>query len=113
MQNGAAEFGSHVVSFRRVELPKFGLQLFIDEQQRYQRAADIAVATGYDIVDGGLIWFESHRNSPMVAANVARDNPSITPGARSAFLWIMGKMQETAVSVACARDMANAPMTVI
>ena len=55
MQNIAAAFGGRAVSGGRVELPKFGFQLFIDKQQRFQRAPDVAVATGYDIVDGALV----------------------------------------------------------
>jgi vacuolar-type H+-ATPase subunit E/Vma4 len=48
---------------RRVELHKFGLQLLVDEQQRLQRTVDVAVATGHDFVDRGVILPGSHRKS--------------------------------------------------
>jgi len=35
--------------------------VLIDQQQRFQRALDVAIAAGHDFVDGGFIWSKSHR----------------------------------------------------
>ena len=38
-----------------MELCKLGLKLFIHQQKRLQRTTNIAVASGYDFVDGGFM----------------------------------------------------------
>jgi hypothetical protein len=40
---------------RGMELCKLRLKLFIDQQKRFQGASDIAVASGHDFIDGGLM----------------------------------------------------------
>jgi hypothetical protein len=45
----------------RVELFKLGLKLLIDQQQRFQRTVDVAIAAGHDFVDGVVVCSESHR----------------------------------------------------
>ena len=40
---------------RGMELCKLRLKLFIDQQKRLQSAPDIAVASGHDFIDGGLM----------------------------------------------------------
>ena len=42
----------HAVDQRRIEPRQFRLELFVDEEQGFQRAADIAATTGDDLVDG-------------------------------------------------------------
>ena len=60
VQNAIA---AYAVGHRRIDLLKFGLQLLVDQQQGFQRAADITVATGHNLVDGGFFRFRSHRKS--------------------------------------------------
>src|ERR1700682_4206377 len=60
MQNVAAARGQSAVRDHGIELLQFGLELFIDQQQRFQRAADIAVAGRDDLVGGGLAWIGNH-----------------------------------------------------
>jgi hypothetical protein len=60
VQNAIA---AYAVGHRRIDLLKFGLQLLVDQQQCFQRAADVTVATGHNLVDGGFFWFRSHRKS--------------------------------------------------
>jgi hypothetical protein len=38
-----------------MKLRKLSLQLFIDQQKRFQGASDIAIASGHDFIDGGLM----------------------------------------------------------
>src|SRR6267378_5255927 len=57
VQNAIA---AYAVGHRRIDLLKFGLQMLVDQQQGFQRAADIAVATGHDLVDSGFIRFAEH-----------------------------------------------------
>jgi hypothetical protein len=40
---------------RGMELRKLRFKLFIDQQKRLQGAPDIAVASGHDFIDGGLV----------------------------------------------------------
>src|SRR6266404_551496 len=54
---------------RRIELLKLGFQLLVDQQQRLQRAMDVAVATGHDPVDRGFIRSGIHRKSSNCARN--------------------------------------------
>src|ERR1022692_2549757 len=67
---------------RRVKLLQLRLQMLVHQQQRLQRAADVAAATGHDPVNGGFARFGSHRK-PSNFPHATK------PGARSAFLWIM------------------------
>src|SRR3981189_1603630 len=60
VQNAIA---AYAVGHRRIDLLKFGLQLLVRQQQCFQRAADVTVATGHNLVDGGFFWFRSHRKS--------------------------------------------------
>src|SRR6266403_5785430 len=60
VQNAIA---AYAVGHRRIDLLKFGLQLLVDQQQCFQRAADVTVATGHNLVDGGFFWFRSHGKS--------------------------------------------------
>jgi len=46
-----------------VELLQFGFQVLVDQQQRFQRAVDVAIAAGHDFVDGRFLWSESHRRT--------------------------------------------------
>ena len=60
VQNAIA---AYAVGHRRIDLLKFGLQLLVDQQQGFQRAADVTVATGHNLVDGGFFRFRSNRKS--------------------------------------------------
>jgi hypothetical protein len=41
--------------YRGMELGQLRLKLFVDQQKCLQRAANIAIASGHDLVDGGLM----------------------------------------------------------
>jgi hypothetical protein len=38
-----------------MELGEFRLELFINQQERLERAAKVAIAPGHDFIDGGLM----------------------------------------------------------
>src|SRR5262249_35429089 len=66
---------------RGMELRQLGFQLLIHQQECFQGAANIAVAPGDDLVDGGFMWCGTHRK----ASKYPRDNPQPAHG----LLWIM------------------------
>src|SRR3982074_3588355 len=82
VQRAAAALQRSASGHRGVELPKFRLELLVDQQQGFQRAMDVAVATGHDLVNGGFMWSGNHRNSPIFfpAGSISVSEPS--------FLWI-------------------------
>jgi hypothetical protein len=57
----ALEWPAH--GHRGVKLHKFRLQLLVDQQQRLQRAVQVTVALGHDLVDGSVICPGNHRKS--------------------------------------------------
>src|SRR5260370_27760333 len=61
-----------------IEVLQFGLELLVDQQQRLQRAVDVAIAAGHDFVDGRFLWSESHRRT----SNCPLDKP-LASGPRS------------------------------
>src|SRR5437773_9845549 len=63
VQRVAAAFPGRSHGDCGVELLQFGLQLLVDQQQRFQRAVDVAIAAGHDLVDGGFIWSASPRKT--------------------------------------------------
>jgi hypothetical protein len=52
---------AYAVGHRGIDLLQFGFQMLVDQQQGFQRAMDIAIAAGYDLVDSGVFWFGTHR----------------------------------------------------
>jgi len=54
MQDAIAAFGEAVMGRRGVELGNLGFQVLVDQEQRLQRAAEIAIAIRHDLIDGGL-----------------------------------------------------------
>ena len=48
------------LGYRRIDLRQLGLQLLVDQQQRLQRAADVAIAGRHDAVDGSFACLGSH-----------------------------------------------------
>ena len=46
MQRAVAVLERAAKGHRRIELLKFGLQMLVNQQQRFQRAPDVAAATG-------------------------------------------------------------------
>src|SRR5712671_6440210 len=103
VQNAIA---AYAVGHRRIDLLKFGLQLLVDQQQCFQRAADVTVATGHNLVDGGFFWFRSHRKS----FNFPRAINSWRP---TAFLWIMWIRSDDTVLIERTRYMAKVPIVFI
>src|SRR3979490_936365 len=95
MQNVAAAHGQSAVRDRGIELLQFGLELFIDQQQRFQRAADIAVAGRHDLVDGGLAWIGNHLKALQMS-------PWDNGRCDTAFLWIAW----TGKATGCGRERA-------
>jgi hypothetical protein len=85
---------------RRVYLLQFGFQMLIDQQQGFQRAADVAVATGYNLVDSGIIRFGKHLGSFNFAVGQ-------TLGTQPTFLWIAWIGQVATASIERARNMAK------
>ena len=85
---------------RRVELRQFRLQLLVDQQQRLQRAADVAIATRHDLVDGGFAWSEIIGTPPIVTLEQIC-------GPSPAFLWILGTGAGVATPRSGARHMAK------
>jgi hypothetical protein len=69
---------------RGMEFGKLGLKLFIDQQKRLQRPANIAIAPGYDLVDRGLMKSGTHRKASKYSPH---DNCVGIHG----LLWIMWK----------------------
>jgi hypothetical protein len=57
-----AALGEATMRGRGVQLRQFCFQMFVDEQQRLQRTAQIAATIGHDLVDGCIIGSETHRN---------------------------------------------------
>jgi hypothetical protein len=60
VQNAVA---ADAVSHRCIDLLKFGFKLLVDQQQSFQRATDVAIAAGYNLVDGGIVRFGKHHGS--------------------------------------------------
>ena len=52
--HGVAAAGHSVEAYGRVELRQFRFKLLVDTQQRLERTANVAIATRYDLVDGGF-----------------------------------------------------------
>jgi hypothetical protein len=47
--------------------------MFVDQQQGLQRAADVAVAPGHNLVDRGIIRFRKQLNPPIVPQDNLRN----------------------------------------
>lgn len=60
---GVAAAGHAVEAYRRVELRQFGLKLLVYPQQGLECAADVAIATRYDLIDGGFACVGNHEQS--------------------------------------------------
>src|SRR4051812_45261079 len=52
-----------VEAYRRIELRQFRFQLLVDEEQRLQCAADVAIAGRHDLVDGRFACVGNHGSS--------------------------------------------------
>jgi hypothetical protein len=57
---GVAAARHAVEAYRRVELRQFRLKLLVDPQQGLEGAADVAIATRYDLIDGGFACVGNH-----------------------------------------------------
>jgi hypothetical protein len=57
---GIAAARHAVEAYRRVELRQFGLKLLVYPQQGLEGAADVAIATRYDLIDGGFACVGNH-----------------------------------------------------
>src|SRR5581483_11156803 len=69
VQRAARAFADAVARSRGIELRDLGLQMLVDEKQRLQRAADIAVASCDDRVDRRFTRPETHSKPlPIVPA---------------------------------------------
>ena len=69
VQRAATAFADAVVRGRGIELRDLGLEMLVDQQQRLQRAADIAVAPRDDLVDRRFTRPETHSKPlPIVPA---------------------------------------------
>src|SRR6266700_1448828 len=82
VQHAAAAFDQAAIRNRGVELRDLGLQMLVDEQQRFQRAAKVAAAIGYDFVDSCVARSETHQ-SPLTLS-ITRPCCAIC-----LFLWIL------------------------
>src|SRR5829696_5493207 len=58
--HGVAAARHAVEAHRRVELRQFRLELLVDPQQGLEGAADVAIATCYDLIDGGFACVGNH-----------------------------------------------------
>ena len=67
MQDAVAPFGKAVMRGGCVELRDLGFQVLVDEQQRLQRAAQVTVATGHDLVDRRFVRSDTHKTSSFPA----------------------------------------------
>src|ERR1700704_1966554 len=92
MQRAAGALQRSASGHRGVELPEFRLELLVDQQQGFQRAMDVAVATRHDLVDGGFMWSGNHRNSPIFPAGSSS-------GSEPSFLWITWIVVATTASM--------------
>src|SRR5258706_15130177 len=70
---------AYAVGHRGIDLLQFGFQMLVDQQQGFQRAADVAVATGHNLVDSGIIRFGKHLGS----FNFAVGQKLLAPNQRS------------------------------
>ncbi len=59
MHRGAAACHS-VETYCFVELGQFGLEVLVDAQKGFECAADVAIATRYDLIDGGFACVGNH-----------------------------------------------------
>jgi len=55
MQNAAFRSRQSAMGDHGMQLCQLGLKLFIDQQKCLQGTPDIAVASGHDFIDGGLM----------------------------------------------------------
>src|SRR5829696_5135782 len=58
--HGVAAARHAVEAHRRVELRQFRLELLVDPQQGLEGAANVAIATRYDLIDGGFACVGNH-----------------------------------------------------
>jgi hypothetical protein len=58
--HGVAATGHTVEAYGRVELCQFRFKLLVDPQQRLEGTADVAIATRYDLIDGGFACVGNH-----------------------------------------------------
>jgi hypothetical protein len=84
VQNAAPGCCHSAIRDGGMEFGKLGLKLFVDQQKRLQGAANIAIASGYDLVDRGLMRSGTHRKASKYFPH---DN---CVGIRG-LLWIMWK----------------------
>src|ERR687887_96351 len=63
---GVTTAGQAVEANRCVNLSQFRLKLLVDPQQRLECAADVAIATRYDLIDGGFACVGNHGSPPMI-----------------------------------------------
>jgi hypothetical protein len=69
MQDVAAALGEAVMGGRRIKLGNLGFQMLVDHQKRFQCAAKVTIATGYNFVDDSFSRSKSHRTSPTFPAD--------------------------------------------
>ena len=58
--DGVAAAGHSVEAYCCIELRQFRLKLLVHPQQRLERSADVAIATRYDLIDGGFACVGYH-----------------------------------------------------
>src|ERR1700730_16451023 len=76
VQNAVAAFGQAAIGRSRIKFGQLRLQVLIDHQQRLQRAVQVAIATGHDFVDGGLVWSDSHpKPFPFLSDQILQFDP--------------------------------------
>ena len=64
VQRVAAALDETVMRGRRIEFCDLGFEMFVDKQQRPQRATQVAVATCHDFVDRSFTRSETHSKTP-------------------------------------------------
>jgi hypothetical protein len=63
MKNAAPQSRRSAMRDRGMEFGKLGLKLLVDQQKRFQGAANIAIAPRYDFIDRGLMNSGTHRKA--------------------------------------------------
>jgi hypothetical protein len=63
VENAALQSRRFAMRDRGMEFGKLGFKLLIDQQQRFQSAANIAIATRHDFIDRGLMKSGTHRKA--------------------------------------------------
>jgi hypothetical protein len=68
MKNAALWSRRSAMRGRGMEFGKLGFKLLIDQQKRFQGAANIAIAPRHDFIDRGLLKSGTHRKASKYPA---------------------------------------------